>query len=149
MSYKKGTNVMLFLITMLAAIFLFQSFSLKALTTNQPIGPDYFPKVVSILLIITCIISFFTTKRKTEDQKVELENFKFVIYTILATTVFVALWQFLGLFYVCSFVFIFALLFLYNNNENMIKKILTSLGISLAVILFVYAVFGKLLNVLF
>jgi putative tricarboxylic transport membrane protein len=149
MSYKKGTTVMLFLITLLAAIFLFQSFSLKALTTNQPIGPDFFPKVVSVLLIITCIISFFTTKRKTEDQKVELENFKFVIYTLLATTVFVALWQFLGLFYVCSFVFIFALLFLYNNNGNITKKILTSLGISLTVILFVYAVFGKLLNVLF
>jgi hypothetical protein len=134
---------------MLAAIFLFQSFSLKALTTNQPIGPDFFPKVVTVLLIITCIISFFTTKRKTDDQKVELENIKFVIYTILATIVFAALWQFLGLFYVCSFVFIFALLFLYNNNGNIIKKMLISLGISLAVILFVYVVFGKLLNVLF
>lgn len=140
---------MLFLITLLAAIFLFQSFSLKALTANQPIGPDFFPKVISILLIITCIISFITTKRKTEDQKVELANFKFVIYTILTTSVFVALWQWLGLFYVCSFVFMFALLFLYNNNGNITKKILISLGISLVVILFVYAVFGKLLNVLF
>ncbi|RTR35174.1 tripartite tricarboxylate transporter TctB family protein [Robertmurraya yapensis] len=149
MSYKKGTNVMLLLITLVSAIFLYQSFSLKTLTTNQPIGPDFFPKVISILLIITCIISFITTLKKTEDRKVELEKFKFVIYTVVAAIVFVMCWQFLGLFYVCSFIFLFALLYLYNNNGSKFKKILTSLGISLVVILFVYAVFGKLLNVLF
>lgn len=149
MSYKKGTNVMLLLITLLATIFLVQSFSLTALTSNQPIGPDFFPKVVSILIIITCVISFITTKRKTEDKKVELENFKYVIYTILATILFTLLWQVLGLFYLCSFVFLFGLLFLYNNNGNIYKKLLTSLGISFIVILFVYAVFGQLLNVLF
>lgn len=149
MSYKKGTNIMLLIIVLLASTFLFQSFSLKTISTNQPVGPDFFPKVITILLIITCIISFITTKRKTEDHKVELENFKFVIYTILATILFVGLWQFLGLFYLCSFIFIFALIYLYNNNSKTSSKILTSLGVSLVVILFVYAVFGKLLNVLF
>ena len=149
MSYKKGTNMMLLLITLLASTFLFQSFSIKALTSNQPIGPDFFPKIISILLIISCLISYISTRKRTEGKKVELENFKFVIYTILATILFVSLWQLLGMFYLCSFLLMLVLLFLFNNNPNFWKRTLISVGVSLLVTLFIYVVFGQLLNVMF
>jgi hypothetical protein len=148
LSYKIATYVSLVLMSGLALVFYFTSSELATLQPNQPISPATFPRLVSILLVITCIISFFTTMKK-ENEEVDLVNFHFVIYTLLALILFIMVWQLAGYFYPLSFVFLTVLLYIYSDQENNVKKLLKSMLISLIVVLLTYLVFGMLLGVIF
>jgi hypothetical protein len=148
LNYKIATYVSLVLMSGLALVFYFTSSELAALQPNQPISPATFPRLVSILLVITCIISFFTTMKK-ENEEVDLVNFRFVIYTLIALILFVMVWQLAGYFYPLSFVFLTALLYIYSDQENNVKKLLKSMLISVIVVLLTYLVFGMLLGVIF
>jgi hypothetical protein len=148
LSYKIATYVSLVLISGLALVFYFTSSQLATLQPNQPISPATFPRLVSILLVITCIISFFMTRKK-ENEDVDLVNFRFLIYTVLAVILFIMMWQLVGYFYPLSFAFLTALLYIYSDQENKVKKLLKAMLISLIVVLLTYLVFGVLLGVIF
>ena len=148
MSYKKATYVSLVLIIGIALLFIFSSSELAKLQPNQPVSPATFPRIVSGLIIIVSIVSFFTTFRK-EDEKVELLNFKYVMMTIIACGVFLILWQLFDLFYVFTFALLTFLFYMYSDSENKRRRLFVSVVAAFVVVLLTYLVFYKLLGVFF
>ncbi|WP_249869201.1 tripartite tricarboxylate transporter TctB family protein [Oceanobacillus saliphilus] len=148
MSYKKSTYVSLILLIAMALVFMFVSSDLAGIQPNQPSSPATFPRIVATLIIIVGVISFITTLRQ-EDEKVELANFKYVITTIVATVIFLILWQYLGLFYILSFLLLCFLFYIFSNINNKIRKLLISGGTAITVVGLIYVVFSQLLGVNF
>lgn len=148
MSYKKGTYISLLFITAVGILFYAASMALPSPQASQDIGPDYFPKIISVLLVICCVINFFTTKKK-KDEHLEMRNLGLIMFTVILMILFVAVWGIVGKFYVISFIFLTILIYVYNQAKHSLKKILISSAISLGLTLFVYVIFDRLLYISF
>lgn len=148
MSYKTATYVSLLFFAAISIYFLTASAALPPASGNQ-IGPAYFPRAISILLILFCIISFFKTLKKKDEEKLRTPNLLYIVVTLLLTFFFVIVWQWTNRFYVPAFVFIAILIYLYNQTGHSSAKVIKSTVISLAIILAVYLIFGILLDVSF
>lgn len=148
MSYKISTYVSLIILMILSLIVLITSGDLTSAQDNQPISPATFPRIVAVLILIVSGISFYTTYRK-DDEKVELANFKYVILTIVASVVFLTLWQLVGAFFILSFLLLAFLFYLYSDQPNWKRKLIVSLITASIVTGFIYIVFTNLLGVYF
>lgn len=148
MSYKIATYTTLLLIVVLASVFFYIASGFTTLRSNQPVSPATFPQIVSVLLVVMSIVSFITTRRQ-KDEKVELPNFRYVIYTIIAIIVFTFLWEAFGYFYPLLILLLAVLFYLYDDNSSFKRKILTSIILAFVVGTLIYVVFATLLNVVF
>lgn len=140
---------MLLICVVIAVVFFINSMSLPPSPTSKTMGPSFFPRLISIFLVISCAASFITTYKKKADKKIKLGNMKLIITTVLATFLFVLAWHLSGLFYPCAFTVLAVLVYIYNQEKHSPKKVLKSCSISLTLVLFVYVVFQRLLNVTF
>jgi uncharacterized membrane protein len=147
-SYKLATYAILLFFVIIAIIFYFKASNLPVLVKGATIGPEYFPKLNSILLLILCILSFFTTIRKKE-RYIKIEKPNLAVFTLILLSLFVAAWQLLGLFYISSFLLLLTLFMMFNPTKNSLKKVGNMMAISLLVVLFIYLIFEKLLHVRF
>jgi hypothetical protein len=140
---------MLVVCVVIAVAFFVSSMSLPESPNSKTIGPSFFPRVVSVFLVISSIISFITTYRKEENKRVELGNIKLIVCTIVITSLFIFAWQLFGLFYLWLFILMAVLVYIYNQEKHGAKKVLKSCAISLVLDLFVFIVFQQILNVTF
>jgi len=151
-SYKRVTYISLLICIVFAVIFYIKSLELPTTSTSAAFGPSAFPQFIILLIVIFSVISFFFTM-KQEDEKLTFENTKYVIFTILLTGIVTLLWQMFGtiygMFYLLLFIFLMILLFIYNPAKNSLRKVLTTIGFSVVITLFVYIVFEKMLRVVF
>lgn len=147
MSYKKTTSVFLLLILIFTMVYFFSINSMDAGMAVETIGPDYFPNLLSVLLVILCIISFFQTLKKP-DKKINLPNFKYILLTIGITILFLLAWYYLEYFYVFAFSFVTSLFILYKV-ERTIKSILICAAGGIIFTVLIYFVFGQVMGVRF
>lgn len=147
MGYKKATYVSLLFFIVIGALFFISSRALPQSSSGQ-IGPAYFPSIVSILLIFCCILSFFATMKKNEVH-IPMPNFRYIIWTILLSALFTGVWEWMGLFYVTSFVFLAVLIYFYDQAKHSFKRALKASGSSLLMVLIVYVTFELLLDISF
>ncbi|MCM3761123.1 tripartite tricarboxylate transporter TctB family protein [Alkalihalobacillus oceani] len=150
MSYRLATYLSLLFLAGLGVLFMYTSLQFNDRASGQIIGPAFFPQLVSGLLIFMCIISAFTTwrKEKTSDDTLNIPQLKYILFTIVALVIFVALWDAFGLFYLFALLFLSSLLYVYNRKDSTKKRILKAVGLSIVIGLFIYLVFEKLLNVI-
>jgi hypothetical protein len=148
MSYNKATYVSLLFFAALGIVFYVSSMSIPKAIASQRIGPEYFPQIISVLLIVCCILSFFKTRKKT-DEYIKLPNFRYIILTVILMILFVVIWGITENFYVTSFVFLGALIYIYNQVKQSFKKVLLSGAISLVLVAFVYVIFDRVLGITF
>lgn len=144
MSYKIASYVSLIFFAGIGVVFFTSSFNLPT-ASGQAIGPEYFPRLLSILLIIFCIISLITTMKKKEEH-VEFANPRYIIFTIILSVIFIGLWHMFGLFYIFAFVYMTILFYFYNQDKHSIKKALRYIAIALGMAIFLYVLFERLLH---
>ncbi|MFC4023507.1 tripartite tricarboxylate transporter TctB family protein [Oceanobacillus longus] len=125
------------------------SINIKEGFDPSPIGPSYFPNLLSVILIIFCLISLFQTYRKKDKEKISLPNSKYVITTFIITVFFVLSWVYLGVFYLNLIIFLFALMMLYTKKYGRKKNIVINALIALFLTIMVYLIFGKILMITF
>ncbi|WP_102346811.1 tripartite tricarboxylate transporter TctB family protein [Bacillus sp. Marseille-P3661] len=111
---------------------------------SSTLGPDYFPKLLSILLVIFCVINLFKI-RKESKSKFELNNLKMIVLTIATICLYITSWSLLGLFYINTFLFLLLLLSLYQFKQKVKYKYLKNAVISLSFTLFIYLLFDLIL----
>jgi len=149
MSYKIASYIVLLLIVLFGIGYgISINSSFEVMPDSSGIGPSYFPNILLTLLIILCIISFFQTVKK-QDQKIPIPNLKYIIFTIIITVLFLLSWQIIGLFYVNTFVFIYALVITYRleKREKIIKMLVLGFLISILTTLFIWILFDKFLTI--
>ncbi|MGG0718402.1 tripartite tricarboxylate transporter TctB family protein [Robertmurraya massiliosenegalensis] len=144
MSYKKATYISLLCIILFAFIYGYMINTMNIGVQNSSIGPRYFPNLITILLVVLCIISFFQTLRNNENKKFTVNNLKYIFAMIGITAIFFALWYFLDLFYLGSFLFLTSLYILFLKDRSF-KRIIKSAVVACVFTIFIYFVFGKLM----
>lgn len=145
MSYKIATYISLVFIMFIAILFFTASLNFSS-SLSQYVGPGTFPQILSVLLVIACLISMFTTK-KQKDQHIELPNLRYIGYTIGSTFLFIVAWVYIGLFYIVSILFISILAYIYNPAPRSYKKAGGSFVFSIILTLFIYLVFDQVLKI--
>ena len=111
-------------------------------------GPDFFPRLMAIGLIILSICLFIQWSRKKEiyleKEFFKTKAFKNLLSIILFTTIYVIFWILeIGTFLINSFIYFSIILYLFGE-----KRILQVLSISAGFSLFTFYFFTRVLHIL-
>lgn len=139
MSYRKLTYLTSIFFILLSGTFFYSAFQMKE--SNYGVGPQYFPQVLSIMLIALCLLDIWITRKK-DDKKIEIPNLGLIILTIILITSFFIMWSLSGQFYIFAFLFMVISLLLYTPYKRTIKRVLTISIISLVIVFAVYLLFS-------
>lgn len=154
MQEKLVNYIMLTFLLILGILYFISANTLEGSgVTSGKIGPGYFPRVICIIFILLCLISFVQTIfRKNEDgNKFTVPNFRLIVITIFITLLFVLSWYYIGYFYINLALYLFILFVVfqkYTKNINK-KKIFMNIMISVLFSIAVYYIFGGLFNIQF
>lgn len=147
MSSKRATFTILSIIVFIAIVYLYAGNRLPQSDTLT-LGPNYFPNILGVLLIILCLISFFQTWRKS-DEKITMPNFKYILMVLSTVILFVLAWQFIGYFYVFAFLLLFTLFSLFSLKNEIKKKAWINGTISLVTVCVIYLIFEVVIRIRF
>lgn len=114
--------------------------------SSNTLGPTYFPNILTGLLIVLCIIAFVQGKNK-ENTKVVIPNFKYMLFTISLTVLFILCWQKVGYFYVNIFVFITILLTVFRKEKGIKHSLAVGAFTALLTTGMLYLLFGIVLAI--
>lgn len=119
---------------------------------SSGVGPTYFPNILTGLLVLLCLITLVKTLRDPDPEareKVTTNNLGFILATLVLVIAFIASWQTLGYFYLNVFVLLTALLTIYRIEFGLRNSLLVALVTSAGTTGFLFALFGKILEISF
>lgn len=145
-SMKKATLIFLSILIVVALAYIKTalSFSSGARSTGMMNSSTY-PILLSCLLIVLCVISFIQTLREKES-KTDVIDFKLIGATICITILYFAIWNFIGYFYLATFVYIVALILIYQKKLN-VKAFLQYGVISFVSTIAIYIIFDFMMGI--
>jgi len=147
LNYKVGSIVLtsVFSLTGVMLIYLALQFP-----SGENLGPAFFPIVISVLMLAFCGIVLLRSFR-AKSEKVEFNNKLIEARSLIITVLFLILWgTFHDLFLLWVFLLASGLFWGFQGwKVRDIKVLSTGLGIASGITLFVYIVFGVLINLNF
>lgn len=147
MNFKKATIGAL-LIAFFAGIFFFAfSFKLPMSTPGMVIGPGYYPRMLSIFLIISSVIGLIVHVRKPDDgTRITMKKPLFFFLIIALATLLAGVWQITNSFYPIASVVTMVLLWVLNPEKPSRKKAAKTVGIAVILLGAVYLLFSAVLQ---
>ncbi|WP_163851909.1 tripartite tricarboxylate transporter TctB family protein [Pseudooceanicola aestuarii] len=147
MSYRTSTYVTLALLLILAVAYGWQALSFQDMRNRNAVGPGYFPIILSVALAVLCVIAAVQARARA-DRRIDIPNRGLILATLGASGAFLLAWAKLGGFYAATFVFALALFGLYTPDRRA-RTLLSRVALAGVVTLFVYLLFGLLIQVRF
>lgn len=120
--------------------------------SGSGVGPTYFPNVLTGLLVILCVVVLIKNLRNSDPDNVEkvvTENSKYILATLALTIAFIASWQYLGYFYLNVFVLLTILLTIYRIEFGLKNSLLVGAATAAGTTVFLYGLFGNILEISF
>lgn len=150
LSYKKLSYLVMTVLISFSAFYYFDindaSKSRPAYGQGAAIGPEYFPNVLAMLLLLMCVLGLFRTYQM-EDRKIEIAHSGQILLGICATALFMLAWSSVGLFYPFAFLFVGGLIFAYRvGPDRRARTAATSSLVALLVTAAIYLVFELLMS---
>ena len=148
MSFKKLTIGALILTALLSSGMLYFAKDIRetpGIRTLFISGPRFYPIALAVLMIVFCVISIIDTLKKP-DKILEFPNAHKAVVTAAVTIIWIALWQYMGYFYLISFIAMGIILFYLNPAPASVKKICSSLAYDSVIIIFIYLTFAVALK---
>ncbi|WP_158232562.1 tripartite tricarboxylate transporter TctB family protein [Sporosarcina sp. P13] len=151
MNSKVLSLVLLLGTGLVGVIYYLSTNSLKSLTSASPgeMGAGYFPRLLAVILIALTILSIIQTLLEKESEKIDLGNWKMVVATIILTPIYIFLWVYVGYFYILTFIFLFGLIYLYQEDRKSKKMLIINVITTSSVLVAIYVFFGVLLEITF
>jgi putative tricarboxylic transport membrane protein len=151
MSSKIVNSVALLLLLILGICYWLSANTIgnTGIINDNTIGPGLYPKLLAIMLVILCLISFIQTLLKKENVKVYFPNFKMLLFTMFLTGLFLISWYFIGFFYIQLFVYMTILFTVYRYEEFTKRLLFMNAVISLGFSLTIYIIFDIFLKINF
>lgn len=112
------------------------------------IGSGYFPSLLAVMLIIFSFIILMRAFVKKEKEKIPFPHHLRIWVTVGILVLFFLAWQFIGYFYLVTFLFLLTLFFIYGKKFNT-KAACINFGLSLAITVIIYFIFNNLLFIQF
>lgn len=148
MSAKLAAYVSLLVMFVLGVFIYISSNQMTGISQLNNLGPGFFPKILAVLLMVLCVISFIQTLLKKEDKKIVIGNGKMVVATVLITATYFLVWYYHGYFYIVTFIYLSVLINLYHvksDKKLTIKAVGLNTLISFVMILVIYVIFDLVL----
>jgi hypothetical protein len=142
LSYKLATISASVFFALLGVLFLL---STREFPSTFGIGPGYFPRILSSLLIVFSVVSG-AGELFRKDEFIDLPKPANIVLVISSGVIFIALWHFLDRFYLSSFLVVSIMLFFLDPQPPSLKKAGKSIATGALIVVLVYFLFGKLLN---
>lgn len=117
MSIHRVTYIVLIILSIISIGYFYLAHSLPISNNDVSIGPDYFPKILAIILLVLCIINFIQTWRKKNVQSF-FTNSKFIFITIGLVILYLLSWSLFGYFYLTTFLFLSIIFFIYKPSKK-------------------------------
>lgn len=148
MSKKKLDISILLVIILMGIYYIYTAVKANEGTTEGELGSGFFPIILGITLIIFCLISILKWLKKT-DEVINFDGTKKILLTIGIIIVYFLAWQFIGYFYILTFILLFGLFTFYRWPVAMKKTrfITVNLLVSFVLMAFVYLVFNNLMYI--
>ena len=108
-------------------------------------GPKFYPIVLSVLMIIFCAFSILNTL-KGPEKTLEFRNIQKPIIVLVITFLWIFMWNYVGYFYLCSFVAMGLLMFYLNPEKFSFRKIYKSLVFDAIIVTSIYIIFSVALK---
>lgn len=148
MTVNRLTYLILTLLIVLAGLYYGASTNFSE-TNSGTIDAGYFPRILAILLIVLCVISFISTYRES-DEKIGYPNLRLILITILLTVIYFILWNLFNIvFYPLTFLFIMSLFILYKKKPIIDRGLIGILIITLSLTVIIYVVFDLGMSIRF
>ncbi|MHB8155881.1 MAG: tripartite tricarboxylate transporter TctB family protein [Desulfocucumaceae bacterium] len=147
MNYRVGSIVLTSAFTLTGVMIIYQALQFPS---NEDLGPAFFPSAIAVLMLAFCAIVLLRSFR-VKSEKVEFNNKLIEAHSLIITVLFLILWgAFHDLFLLWVFLLSCGMFWGFQGwKVRNIKVLLTGLGIGSGVTLFVYLVFGVLINLNF
>ncbi|TNF22582.1 MAG: tripartite tricarboxylate transporter TctB family protein [Rhodobacteraceae bacterium] len=120
--------------------------------SGSGVGPTYFPNALTAILVLLCIVTLIRNLRDKSPEntgKVTTANSRYILATLGLAMAFIASWQVLGYFYLNVFVLLTVLLTIYRIEFGIRNSLLVAVVTSAFLTGFLFALFGKILEISF
>ena len=148
MNFRRASLCALTVTLFLGIMFFLFSFQLPLTAPKLYIGPGYYPRVLSVLLIVASLAGLYTNYRKKEniDMRIDLPNLRY-FFLVLAMAVLIAVvWHFTERFYfICIFSTLILLWFL-NPDPVSARKVAKTIFIDIVILGTIYLLFSVVLH---
>jgi putative tricarboxylic transport membrane protein len=148
MSVKNATYISLLIFMVLGIGYYWIASSFPENNTTKAMGADFYPKLLAILLLILCVISWIENRKKKNSPTVNIPHLKLIGLTIGNTVLYFILWINLGYFYFFTFIYLVSLFTIFHPVFQL-KKLTKDIIIALLVTIIVYLLFELLMGVNF
>lgn len=148
MQYKTASYLSLLFFFIIGASFVLGARELPA-GRGHDFGPAFVPTILGVALMVFCILGAFGTYYQTANERLTISNPFSLAVTFGISIVYVALWYFVGQFYLWTFLAVAMLIFFLNPSSAVWSKLRLAVVIGLGLTFGIYFVFEFLLNVRF
>lgn len=127
----------------MGVIWLFMSFSLDSnnFGGGMGLGPDFFPRLVSIMMIIFSSLRFFMLMKSAKEEEIKIKIFRLSVQMFATCVAYLLLVNLLG-YIITTFLYISITVYLISRKKSMLD-----LAAVLVATLCLYGVFHMLLQV--
>jgi hypothetical protein len=148
MNKKKATIIVLIIIIFLGCLYFLAINKEGIVLENKGVGYNYYPNILTALLILFSLISLFQTLREKVNEKITI-NLKLFLITAGLLTVYLLSWSLVGYFYLNTFIFLLATLIIYGKKDRLRGLVTVSILISLSMSVIIYVLFTRIMNIQF
>lgn len=148
MNFRTASLASLSVLLGFGVVFFFLSFGLPLSEPGLVIGSGYYPRALSLLMIVGSAAGLITSYRNKASKKVSISitKPKYFFFVLGLALLLAAVWHATGSFYpICSLA-VLALLWFLNPEPPSPRKAVKSLLIAAVLMGFVFVVFGLLLQ---
>lgn len=148
MSKKKLDISVLFFLIILGSYYIYTALNLKDKNVEGDPGTGFFPIILGVMLIIFSLIGILKWLKKP-DETVAFGNQKIVILTIILVSVYFLFWEFVGFFFLITFLFLLVLFTIYRLplKIKLLRLLTINSLISFGLTFFIYILFNKLMYI--
>ncbi|QUS37334.1 tripartite tricarboxylate transporter TctB family protein [Falsirhodobacter algicola] len=120
--------------------------------SSAGIGPAYFPNILAALLIglsLIVLIRNIADRSAEKAARIVTENAGYILGTLALAVLAIALWQVTGFFYPVVFGLLAVLMSVFRAETGGRRAVVTGIVTAAGTTLFIYALFGRILQVSF
>lgn len=143
-SMKKLSIVADIVLLALSVLYFAMSFQIKD-SASLNLSPAFYPRILAAGLFILAVAALYIDiwgAGRAEARSVDIGNIRKQLSILIATVLFVIVWQELKVFYPALFVLVLCLVWVYNQEPASVKKLGKVALIAAAFTLLIYLIFG-------
>jgi len=148
MNFRKASLISLTITLLAGLMFFILSFNLPMSSPGVVIGPGYYPRSLSLLLILSSAMGLYTNFRKAPNRNsaIDIPKPGYFIFVLGLALLVAAGWQITRSFYLIAVPATFLMLWFLNPEPSTVKKALKTFFVGSVILGVIFILFSILLQ---